>query len=263
MKKRTRKSTYTAVLLIIANEILTGRIQDSNTPWIAARMADYGIVLDEVRIIPDAEEVVTKAVRDVRESFDYVFTTGGIGPTHDDITAASVAKAFDTGMELNREAVNIFKKYYEVKELSAPRAKMATMPKGASLIPNPVTAAPGFIMDNVHVMAGEPRIMQSMMDYILDTIEVGDPIVSNTVACGLPESVLAQDMEELQKSYPDVHIGSYAHYRGGSLGLSLVLRGTDNDMLDQATHELIEIIKSHGDEPRALSIKSTGGVVTV
>jgi molybdenum cofactor synthesis domain-containing protein len=250
--------TFTAALVIIGNEILSGRTQDSNTPWIAERLTDRGIVLSEVRVIPDEDPVIISTVNELRKSYNYVFTTGGIGPTHDDITAESVAKAFEVGLVQNEEAFEMLEEHYGIEELTPPRAKMAMIPEGAILIPNPVTAAPGFIIENVHVMAGVPRIMHAMLDHVLGSIQAGKPILSNTVACALPESAIAEDLQRLQERYPDVQMGSYPHYRGGVLGLSLVLRGLDPDSLQNATDDLIEIIKSHGDEPRALSIKSKG-----
>ncbi len=251
------KDIFSAALIIIGNEILAGRTQDTNTPWIAERLTDHGIVLGEVRVIPDEEENIIEAVNQLRKKFDYVFSTGGIGPTHDDITAESIAKAF--GVELVRDelAFKMLEEHYGIEELTPPRAKMSLIPAGAELIPNPVTAAPGFILENVHVMAGVPRIMQAMLDHLLRMIKAGKPILSNTVACSLAESVVAKDLTDMQKKYPDVQLGSYPHYRGGVLGLSLVLRGTNKDNLEKATDELLEIIKGHGDEPRALSIRST------
>jgi molybdenum cofactor synthesis domain-containing protein len=248
--------TYTAALIIIGNEILSGRTVDSNTPWIAERLTERGIVLSEVRIIPDIQDMIIKTVKEASEGYNYVFTTGGIGPTHDDITAESVAKAF--GMELvkNEEAYETLLEHYGKDDLTPPREKMAYIPKDAHLIPNPVTAAPGFILKNVHVMAGVPRIMHAMLDHVLGIIQAGSPIYSTTVACALQESAIAEDLEGLQEKYSDVQVGSYPHYRGGVLGLSLVLRTTNADNLEQATDELIEIIKKHGDEPRALSIGS-------
>ncbi len=251
------RDIYTAALVIIGNEILAGRTQDSNTPWIAERLTDYGIVLAEVRIIPDHENVIIKTINALRPDFDYIFTTGGIGPTHDDITADSIAKAFGVELVQNEQAFRMLEEHYGLEELTPPRAKMCMIPEGAQLIPNPVTAAPGFIIENVHVMAGVPRIMQAMLDHLLGMIKAGKPILSNTVACSLQESVLASDLAELQERYPDVQMGSYPHYRGGVLGLSLVMRATDKESLDVATEELIELIKKHGDEPRALSIRST------
>lgn len=248
--------TYTAALIIIGNEILTGRTQDTNTHWIAEKLTERGILLSEVRIIPDIREEIIHAVHGVHKKYDYVFTTGGIGPTHDDITAECVAEAFGVKLEQNEEAFRALEEHYGIEELTPPRIKMSHIPEGAKLIPNPVTAAPGFIIENVHVMAGVPRIMQAMMDHIMNTIEAGKPILSNTVACSLPESAVAEDLQELQKEYPYITIGSYPHYRGGTLGLSLVLRGTDMDALEEATKKLIRIIEDHGDEPRALSVRS-------
>lgn len=252
---------YKAVLIIIGNEILSGRTTDANTPWIAERLTERGILLAEVRIIPDVERVIIDTVNDLRGKYDYVFTTGGIGPTHDDITAECIAKAFGVGLVKDGEAFLTLENYYGIENLTPPRAKMALVPEGAKLIPNPVSAAPGFIKDNVHVMAGVPRIMQAMMDHVLNEIKAGKPILSNSVACSLPESRVAEDLTALQAKYPDIDIGSYPHYRGGHLGLSLVLRGTNNENLDLATAEVLGIIKKHGDEPRAISIRSTGRAV--
>lgn len=252
------KDTYTAALAIIGNEILAGRTQDSNTPWIAERLTERGIVLLEVRIIPDQADIIISTVNDLRGRYDYVFTTGGIGPTHDDITAECVAKAFGVELERNELAFRMLEEHYGLTELTPPRAKMSLVPVGSTLIPNPVSAAPGFIIGNVHVMAGVPRIMQAMMDHVLGMIKAGKPILSNTVACNLPESEIAEDLTALQSRYPDIQIGSYPHYRGGAFGLNLVLRGISQRSLEQATEELVAIIRNHGDEPRALSIRSMG-----
>ena len=250
---------FKAALIIVGNEILSGRTVDTNTPWIAEHLTDYGIILGEVRIIPDNEAAIIESVNHLRTRFDYLFTTGGIGPTHDDITAECVAKAFGVPLEQNDEAFRLLEEHYGLEELTPPRAKMSHIPQGSKLIPNPVSAAPGFILDNVHVMAGVPRIMQAMLDYVLQTIKAGKPILSNTVTCTLPESVLAVDMADLQARYPLIQLGSYPHYRGGTLGLSLVLRGTRPEDLEKATAELIAIIRKFGDEPRALSLRSAVG----
>jgi len=257
------RDIYSAALVIIGNEILAGRTQDTNTPWIAERLTDHGIVLGEVRVIPDVEAEIIHAINELRGKFDYIFTTGGIGPTHDDITADSIAKAFGVELVRDERAFKMLEEHYGIEELTPPRAKMSMIPADSQLIPNPVTAAPGFIKENVHVMAGVPRIMQAMLDHVLGTIKAGKPILSNTVACSLPESALAQDLTNLQEKYPALQMGSYPHYRGGVLGLSLVLRGTNKDDLEAATSDLIEIIKGHGDEPRALSIRSTGEPATL
>ncbi|WP_435641296.1 competence/damage-inducible protein A [Micavibrio aeruginosavorus] len=249
---------YKAALVIIGNEILSGRTADANTPWIAERLTERGILLAEVRVIPDIEAKIINTVQQLSADYDYVFTTGGIGPTHDDITAESVAKAFDLPLERDDEAFAVLEEYYGLENLTPPRAKMSMVPKGSTLIPNPVSGAPGFITKNVHVMAGVPRIMQAMMDHVLDQIQAGKPLLSNTVTCSLPESKVAEELTALQNKYPDVDIGSYPHYRGGVLGLSLVMRATNSDSLDTVTQDIIALIRSHGDEPRALSVGSHG-----
>jgi len=258
MAKSEDPDIFSAALVIIGNEILAGRTQDTNTPWIAERLTDHGILLAEVRVISDDEEEIIHAVNALRKKIDYVFTTGGIGPTHDDITAESIAKAFGRALVRNEKAFEMLEEHYGIEELTPPRAKMSMIPEGAQLIPNPVTAAPGFIIENVHVMAGVPRIMQAMLDHVLGMIKAGKPILSNTVACSLQESTIAADLAALQDKYVNIQLGSYPHYRGGVLGLSIVLRGTDKNKLEKATEELLELIKGHGDEPRALSIRSTG-----
>ncbi len=255
------QKTLKAGLIVIGNEILSGRTQDANTQWIGDKLNQRGIRLMEVRVVPDIEDSIISAINDLRQKVDYLLTTGGIGPTHDDITAAAVAKGFGVELHDDPEAVRLLENYYGKQELNEARLKMAQVPVGAKLIPNPVSAAPGFQMENVYVMAGVPRIMQAMLDEIIGTMDSGDPILSNTVTCALPESVIAFDLGELQKQFPTVEIGSYPHYRGGALGLSLVLRSTDNASLDKATEGVIALIHKHGGEPRALSIKSSGAAL--
>ena len=256
MAQLDNPDTFKAALVIIGNEILSGRTVDANTPWIAERLTERGILLAEVRIIPDVERVIVDTVNFLRAQYDYVFTTGGIGPTHDDITAESIAKAFELPLVRDADAFKTLENYYGIENLTAPRAKMAMVPKGSKLIPNPVSAAPGFITENVHVMAGVPRIMQPMLEHVLDEIKAGKPILSNTIACNLTESQVAEDLTALQAKYADIDIGSYPHYRGGALGLSLVLRGTNTEHLDLATAEVIAMIKRLGDDPKAISIRS-------
>jgi len=185
----------------------------------------------------------------LRAEVDYVFTTGGIGPTHDDITAASIAKAFGVTLQADPQARKVMEEHYGTKDLSASRLKMALIPDGASLIPNPVSGAPGFIMENVHVMAGVPKIMQAMMENILPLLKEGPPILSSTVTCSLRESVIAEKLSALQDKYSDIDIGSYPQYRAGPGSLSLVLKSTQPERLRVATGELMEIIKALGDEP--------------
>ncbi len=263
MSISSTKDTHTVSLIVIGNEILSGRTQDTNTPWIAEQMNRMGIVLHQVRVVPDIEAEIVSAIHELQKKTDYVFTTGGIGPTHDDITAESVAKAFGVELELNEEAHEILVRHYGgVEHVTAPRRKMAMIPKGASLINNPVSGAPGFQMGNVFVMAGVPRIMQAMLDDVKPRLNRGKPVLSNTIACALAESAIAEPLEKIQNGYPTVSIGSYPHFRGGILGLSLVLRSTDDPSLDSATREVIELIASMGGEPNALSIQSSGKIVS-
>ncbi len=259
MKMGENKDLYRSALVVVGNEILSGRTRDTNTSWIAENMAGIGVVLGEVRVVPDIGDEIIFAVNELRRKFDYVFTTGGIGPTHDDITSEAIAKAFGTTLELNKEAYDILVRHYggEV-EVTPPRKKMAMIPIGASLINNPVSGAPGFQMENVFVMAGVPRIMQAMFDDVKTRLTHGLPMLSNTIACSLVESEIAQPLEDIQKKYANVIIGSYPHFRGGILGLSLVLRSTDNDVLDQATSEVISMIARLGGDANALSIQSSG-----
>ena len=240
---------YTAGIVIIGNEILSGRTQDTNTSFIAEKLSSHGIVLKEVRIIPDIEDTIIETVNLLRGSYNYVFTTGGIGPTHDDITAESIAKAFGVELEVNSDAFRILEDHYGLEKLTPPRAKMAQIPVGASLIPNPVSAAPGFRIENVFVFAGVPRIMQAMMEHVLIDLEGGDPVLSCSVSCSLPESEMAEDVGKLQNRYDNIEIGSYPHFRGGVLGLSIVLRSTDENTLTKACEELAEIVKAKGEEP--------------
>lgn len=245
---------YTAGLIVIGNEILSGRTPDANLPWLSEQLNQRGIRLVEARIIPDVEDVIISSVREMKGKVDYLFTTGGIGPTHDDITTAAMAKAFNTPLEQNEEAVRILQDHYR-NDLNEARLKMAIIPKGAKLIENNVSAAPGFSLENVYVFAGVPRIMQCMFDNVAHTFKGGSPILSSTITCRLGESLLARDLSDLQERYPDIDVGSYPHFRGGLLGLSLVLRGTDSLRLQAATNETIEIIRKLGDEPRAVSVR--------
>jgi molybdenum cofactor synthesis domain-containing protein len=254
------QENLTAGLVVIGNEILSGRTQDVNTPWIAVRMTELGIRLVEVRVVPDTEDAIIGAVNEMRGRVTHLFTTGGIGPTHDDITTEAIAKAFGLPVEVDEHARKILISQYGGEAgLTPSRLKMAMVPKGAELIENPVSGAPGFRVENVFVMAGVPRIMQAMLDDIITKLESGPPILSNTVSCqGLSESLIAAELERVQKDNPEIEIGSYPHYRGGIMGLSLVLRSKQNDKLHAATQDIINLVRRFGGEPRAMSIKSSG-----
>lgn len=249
-----QKTTYSAALVIIGNEILSGRTQDKNTAWLAENLSARGIALREVRIIPDVEAVIVHTVNELRNREDYVFTTGGIGPTHDDITAACIAKAFDVPLVLHEMAYQALVDHYgDPAEVTDARKKMAMMPQGASLIDNPVSGAPGFIMGNVYVMAGVPRIMQGMFDGFVHMLAEGVPIISQTISCSLQESQIAQGLEAIQERYPDVDIGSYPNFRSGEAGVSIVVRSTDKDSVKAAGEDVVTFIQSLGIEPRAIT----------
>lgn len=244
----------TAAILIIGNEILSGRTQDRNIQHIATNMTDIGIAMKEVRIVPDEPEHIVDAVKTMSKAYDYVFTTGGIGPTHDDITAENVAEAFGVPLEENEDAKNMLLTYYGEEGLTKSRLRMARIPQGAKLIPNQVTSAPGFIIENVHVMAGVPRIMQDMLTHIMPSLQGGAPILSNTVTCDLTESVLAEKLSELQDNNQDVEIGSYPYYSSGTLGVSLVVRTSDKDRLEAVTSGVENLVKELGADPKRLEL---------
>ena len=231
-----------AALIIIGNEILSGRTQDQNLSYLANWLNEIGIQLSEVRVIRDEEEVIVKTVNYLRETYSYVFTTGGIGPTHDDITSLSIAKAFNVDLEVNDKALSILKEYYKDSELTDARMKMTMIPKGAELVENPISKAPGFKMKNVFVMAGIPSIMQGMLEGARKHLKGGDIIKSTSFDVFTPESNVAEELAELQKNYPSVEIGSYPFFKEGRFGTSLVLRSKDEELLKQCKLELLKIV---------------------
>ena len=246
------KSIYTAALIIIGDEILSGRTKDANTPYIAEKLNDSGVRLKEVRVIPDDAQKIIDTVNEMRDTanggHDYVFTTGGIGPTHDDITSENVAKAFGVDLELNDAAYAELLAYYkDESEITESRKKMAMIPKGAALIKNPVSGAAGIHIGNVYVMAGVPRIMQAMLDSILPTLTGGAAVMSRSVDADLAESLVADGLAEIQKKYDDISIGSYPKYQNGKFGTSLVMRGTDENVLQSCVNDVAELVRSLGE----------------
>ena len=250
---------YTAAILIIGDEILSGRTADQNTPWLAERLDTHGIKLCEVRVIPDDADAIIHAVNVLRPKYDYLLTTGGIGPTHDDITADSMAKAFGVPLYEDPEARKVLEEHYGETDLNEARLKMAIVPEGATLIDNPVSAAPGFIMDNVYVLAGVPRIMQGMVDTFIQDLAGGNPMQSNTVTCTLGESQIAKELGDIQDEYPDVSIGSYPQYRRGVLGLSIVLRSANLELLDNATQKVIATVEELGGSANTVNVRQASG----
>ena len=234
-----------AALIIIGNEILSGRTQDQNLSYLANWLNEIGIQLSEVRVIRDEEEVIVNTVNYLRENYDYLFTTGGIGPTHDDITSLSIAKAFDVELEVNDKALSILKEYYKDSELTDARMKMTMIPKGAELVENPVSKAPGFKMQNVFVMAGIPSIMQGMLEGAKKHLKGGGIIKSASIDIFTPESNIAEELAELQNNYPNVEIGSYPFSKERRFGTSLVLRSEDELLLKQCELDLLKIVEKY------------------
>jgi len=241
----------TAAILVIGDEILSGRTQDTNTNAIARFLAALGIDLKEVRVVGDVEAEIVAGLNALRERYDFVFTTGGIGPTHDDITALSIAKAFDVPIEHHVEAVERLTRHYGADKLTEARLRMARIPKGASLIDNPVSAAPGFRIGNVFVMAGVPAIMRAMFDGVAPGLTGGARMLQRIVSCRMGESVLAEPLAAIQARHPEVEIGSYPYFRQGAFGVSLVARSTDPTALDAVAAEIEGMIRSLGGEPIA------------
>ena len=221
----------TAGVIIIGNEILSGRTQDLNVSYIGNKLGNLGIVLAEVIVIPDDEETIIERVSSYADKFDYVFTTGGIGPTHDDITTASIAKAFSLKLIRHPDAVAAMEGYYEPGTLTEARLKMADIPEGATLIENPVSGAPGIQIKNVFIMAGVPEIMQAMLDGLADRLIGGPPILTASVSTNLTESKLAVGMSKIQDECIEVSIGSYPYFKRGKLGVNIVLRSIDKILL--------------------------------
>ncbi len=240
----------TACLLVIGNEVLSGRTQDLNIKFVATGLGAIGIPLREVRVIPDVRETIVTTVNECRARFDHVFTTGGIGPTHDDITSECVAAAFGVPWEPHPEAWARMDRHYAPGQFNAARQRMATMPRGATLIDNAVSIAPGFTIGNVHVMAGVPRIMQAMFAALAPTLPGGTPVQSRAVhAAGLLEGSIAEGLGAIQDRYPALDLGSYPYYRLTGNGVALVAKGTDTAALEACIAEVAALIEAQGKTP--------------
>ena len=241
-----------AALIIIGDEILSGRTTDANTPYIAKRLNDLGVRLIEVRVVADKQDAIVAAVNECRSAYDYVMTTGGIGPTHDDITAAAIAAAFGRPLIRNPEIVAILEDAYRGSdmELNEARLSMADTPEGVTLIDNPVSGAPGWQIENVFVFAGVPRIMQAMFESMTHRLTGGEPLRERSVVVDIGEGTLAAALADIQNRHETLSIGSYPYYRGGSFGVKLVLRGTDDNELDAAVAEVMAAMRDLGGNPR-------------
>ena len=240
----------TAAVLVIGNEILSGRTQDANLNFIAKGLGEAGVVLREARVIPDVPDVIVATVNELRAKYDYVFTTGGIGPTHDDITSECVARAFGLKLVVHPDAHRQFLSYYRPGELNEARMRMAMAPEGAALIPNPISRAPGFRIENVFVLPGVPQIMQAIFNELQHRLKGGAKVLSRSVSCTLGEGTIAKDLGALQERYGDLEIGSYPYFRRSDFGVTLVVRGTDRERIAAAIAELKALIRSLGGDPQ-------------
>ena len=237
------KEKVNAAIVIIGNEILSGRTQDVNVVTISSWLNELGVKLEEVRVIPDTENSIIKTVNELKIFFDYVFTTGGIGPTHDDITSKSIAKAFSLSYGYNKEAYTILEKYYGKSKFNAGRKKMARMPIKALLILNPSSGAPGFIVDNVYCLPGVPSILKSMLGGLNNKIKGGKKILSKTISAQTVESEIAKSLEDVQYKFKKVEIGSYPFFRLGKIGVSMVIRAIDKKKIDDCCKEIVSFLR--------------------
>jgi len=240
MKNNTKVN---AAILIIGNEILSGRTQDTNTTTLAKWLNSIGVVVNEVRVIPDIEKTIVETLNTLRKSNNYVFTTGGIGPTHDDITAESVSKAFGLKYEIHKEAFKILEEYYKKGEFNEGRQKMVWMPENANLILNPTSGAPGFSVDNVFCLPGVPSILKSMLGGLKNKIVGGEPILSHTINLKTVESEIANSLTEVQDQNEDVEIGSYPFFHAGKLGVSIVIRSENQSKIDDCNSQILKFVK--------------------
>jgi molybdenum cofactor synthesis domain-containing protein len=243
-------SNPTAAILIIGNEILSGRTQDTNVNFLAKRLAARGIELAEVRVVPDVPHRIITAVVQLRASYSMLFTTGGIGPTHDDITSECIAAAFGVPWEIHEETFAAMEAYMGKEHFNAARQRMATMPRGAKPINNKISMAPGFTIGNVHVMAGVPKIMQAMYDALEPTLPTGTPITMRAVyGMGILEGAIAAGLSAIQDRFADVDLGSYPFRRDGAGGVAIVAKGTDPKLLESAIAEVSQLLAAQGFDP--------------
>ena len=238
----SKNKKVNAAILIIGNEILSGRTQDTNTSTLALWLNSIGIKVNEVRVIPDVEKTIVDTLNVLRKSNDYVFTTGGIGPTHDDITAQSVSKVFNQKYGVHKEAFKILESYYKKGEFNEGRQRMAYMPENAELILNPTSGAPGFSVENVFCLPGVPSIMKSMLGGLKNKLAGGEPILSHTINLRTVESEIASSLTQVQDKNKDVEIGSYPFFHAGKLGVSIVLRSDKKSKIDSCNSQILDFV---------------------
>ena len=247
MTGQANERIWTAALVVIGDEILSGRTQDKNVAQIAAWLNVQGIRLAEVRIVGDVTAAIVEAVNDLRARNDYVFTTGGIGPTHDDITVDAIAEALGVGVTYHPKAVATLERYYENRGgLTEARKRMARVPEGADLIENRMSGAPGIRIGNLFVMAGVPHITAGMLDALTGTLEGGRPVVSRTIGCWVPESEVADILRETERAHEGAQIGSYPFFRDGRVGANFVVRSPDLASVDATIVDLTGRLEAAG-----------------
>ena len=239
----TKNTKVNAAILIIGNEILSGRTKDTNTSTLATWLNSIGVIVSEVRVIPDIEKTIVDTLNILRKDNNYVFTTGGIGPTHDDITAQSVSKAFGLKYEIHKEAFKILEAYYKPGEFNDGRQKMVKMPENAELILNPTSGAPGFSVENVYCLPGVPSILKSMLGSLKNKIVGGEPVLSHTISLKTVESEIANSLTKVQDQNSDVEIGSYPFFHAGKLGVSIVLRSENQSRIDNCISQVLEFVR--------------------
>ena len=239
----SNKKEIISGIIIIGNEILSGRTKDLNTSTLSKWFNSIGIKVVEVRAIPDIEEIIINTVNELKQKFDYVFTSGGIGPTHDDITSESVSKAFSLKYEIHKEAYKILEKYYGTKDFNEGRQRMSWMPSKANLILNPSSGAPGFYVENVFCLPGVPSILESMLPSLSNKLIGGEPILNKTISLRTLESEIAKPLKQVQEKNKDVDIGSYPFFRKGKIGISIVLTSKDQSKIDKCSSQILEFIK--------------------
>ncbi len=236
------KKEIIAGIIIIGNEILSGRTKDLNTSTISKWLNSIGIKVQEVRAIPDNEKIIINTVNEFRNKFNYVFTSGGIGPTHDDITSEAISKSFNLKYEINKQAFKILEKYYGVNEFNEGRQRMTWMPSNANLILNPASGAPGFYVENVFCLPGVPSILESMLPDLNNKLVGGNPILSKTISLRTLESEIAKSLKIVQEKNKDIDIGSYPFFRKGKIGVSIVLRSEDQNKIDICSTEIMKFV---------------------
>lgn len=241
------KRIWTAGLVVIGDEILSGRTHDKNIAQVASWLQVQGIRLREVRVVPDEEDRIVDAVDALREAYDYLFTTGGIGPTHDDITVDAVAKALGVPAVIHPEARAMLERYYGSRGgLTEARLRMARVPQGAELIPNRMSGAPGIRLGNLFLMAGVPHITAGMLDALTGELEGGEPLLSETIGCWVPESEIADLLREVERTHEDAQIGSYPFFREGRVGANFVVRSTEVTELRNCVDALCDALRAAG-----------------